>query len=684
MTHRRGRALLAAVLLAAACGGEADSGPTVSAGGGGSGGGEPGPSCAPGERPLGDGSCQPAGVPPEACAPGFEPTADRGCAAVLPADPCPAGQMAAIGETACREIAPCGDGTWGQIPVDGSTVYVDQAYAGGSEDGSAARPFVTIGEAVQAAAPGSLIAIAAGSYVENLLVQGKALRFWGRCPSMVEVVGTDAGLGAFDIRREGAAGTEIRSLAIRGSQFGVLLTTVPDAVLDQLWIHDLGEMGLEVADSFGPSNATLSNSLVERTNTMAAFAFGSALLVESSVIRDTQMASSTGWAIGAYDSADSGRRAEVTVRASLLERNVDVGVFVTGSDLVMEGSVVRQTEAGPGGLNGFGLWVEQHAATTRARSTARISGSVLERNRGASILVQAADLLLDTTVVRDTLVSEDNGAVGRALGLESDPETTERANAIVRASVLADSEDSGVHLSGSDLVLESAIIRNTRPGGFDNGMGLWLSPSATNVAGPPRASVRWSVLERNHVLGVFVTGAELTVEGSVVRDTLPRVGTGEAGRGIGLQDTPDGWRSTLHLLDSRIEHSVEIGLFIGGSDALVERSAIRDTASRADGVAGDGLVILAGHTPAQVVLRGARIADSHRAGIANFGAAVVLEGSVLECNAISLNGEAFDGTGQPAPFSFDDLGGNRCGCGELDEDCAVQSAALEPPLPIGG
>src|SRR5262249_41173450 len=84
--------------------------------------------CEPGETPSGD-TCAPPGVPPSACAQGFEPDGANGCRAVVPPEVCGPGTMAVPGETSCREITPCGSGTYGDAPVDGSTVYVDASFA---------------------------------------------------------------------------------------------------------------------------------------------------------------------------------------------------------------------------------------------------------------------------------------------------------------------------------------------------------------------------------------------------------------------------------------------------------------------------------------------------------------------------------------------------------------------------
>ena len=106
--------------------------------------------CAATEIALADGSCFAAGV--VACTEGFASDGLGGCVAVLPDEVCAPGTMALAGETACREVAPCGEGPWGDTATDGATTYVDAAYPGMDSDGSATRPWTTIGHAVAAAA----------------------------------------------------------------------------------------------------------------------------------------------------------------------------------------------------------------------------------------------------------------------------------------------------------------------------------------------------------------------------------------------------------------------------------------------------------------------------------------------------------------------------------------------------
>ncbi|HZO13070.1 MAG TPA: hypothetical protein VFB62_07420, partial [Polyangiaceae bacterium] len=151
--------------------------------------------CAPAEWQSDDSSCIPAGVPADGCAAGFVHDGDRGCEAILPDAPCGAGSMAVPGETTCHEVVSCGTGTWGDIPVEPDTEYVDASYAGMDSDGSALKPWTSVQAAVDAAAPGAIVAIAEGSY-SDVRISDAPVRLFGVCPGLVEIVGTGAGIAA--------------------------------------------------------------------------------------------------------------------------------------------------------------------------------------------------------------------------------------------------------------------------------------------------------------------------------------------------------------------------------------------------------------------------------------------------------------------------------------------------------
>jgi len=89
----------------------------------------------------------------------------------------------------------CGVGPWGNLPVTPDTVYVDgEATDGG--DGSEAAPLDTIGAGMDAAgaAGGGLVAVARGTYLENVLLgdEHQNVELAGRC---LELVTLDASGG---------------------------------------------------------------------------------------------------------------------------------------------------------------------------------------------------------------------------------------------------------------------------------------------------------------------------------------------------------------------------------------------------------------------------------------------------------------------------------------------------------
>jgi hypothetical protein len=126
---------------------------------------------------------------------------------------------------------------------------------------------------------------------------------------------------------------------------------------------------------------------------------------------------------------------------------------------------------------------------------------------------------------------------------------------------------------------------------------------------------------------------------------------------------------------------VEAGVFVAGpASAELEACVVRDTAPRADGFLGDGLVVWSYGGPASVSVNATRIEQSARAAVSSFGGAVALGSSLLVCQAFDVGAEPLDGQ----PSVLEDRGGVLCGCPEATERCLAKSYALEPPAAVGG
>ncbi|MBW2455118.1 MAG: right-handed parallel beta-helix repeat-containing protein, partial [Deltaproteobacteria bacterium] len=475
--------------------------------------------CPAGTLGTPEGSCRPAGMLPEDCAEGFmhvpfavpadDPLAGAGsCEPVLPAEPCPLGLMAVPGDTECRQVMACGSGPWGDIPVDGSTHHVDQTFTGAS-DGSSQAPWTTIGEAVAAAPPGGLIAIAAGSYHEDLLIYGKPLRLWGACPSEVEIVGIGDEPAAIIIW-SGASGTEVRGLAIRGPGIGLALSGSDDVLLDQLWIHDNAWRGVNAgSNEAATTSCTLRSSLVEGNHGIGVYVGAATVSVESTVVRDT-LPNSQGL-FGRGIQVQFGQIVAVpgvaTVRRSLLERNVEAGVSVMAAQASVETTVVRETQPSVEGLLGRGISFG-HA---EGPASGNVSACLVADNHDIGLAVSGSLVTVETTVVRGTR-GEAQGFWGRGVTVQNDPVTQVSAVATLRGLLVEHNRAFGVVISGSEATVESVVVRATSLSGAGvYGRGINIQPDA-DTGLPAAATLRGTWVGLNHDAAVLVAGSVAALE----------------------------------------------------------------------------------------------------------------------------------------------------------------------------
>jgi len=384
---RRAVALVAAATLAPGCddGETVGPPPTTDAGTGGEAGSPPvdaGPTpgvCEPGQLELPDGSCLDAGIPPDGCATGFELGPDGGCVAILPATPCGPGQLALPVETACRDVAPCGSGPWGDIPPDGTTQHVDGTYAGPTSDGSASQPWTTIQAGVDAAEPGAIVAIAAGTYAEAVWVDDKPVKLWGKCPAEVELAPPESAFPVVLVWE--ADGTEVRDLSVVGPNLGISVRDSAAVVLDRLWIHGGCFSGVEVRRASQDASATLSRSLIELVQSTGVEVWaGGAARLEDTVVRDIQPADSSilGWGASAMSSPSHDPRSSLVVRRSLIERNYEQGIRALGADVTVEDSLVRDIMPSLADqADGAGIMVGREDGDDYL-STFTVTGSVVE------------------------------------------------------------------------------------------------------------------------------------------------------------------------------------------------------------------------------------------------------------------------------------------------------------------
>jgi hypothetical protein len=519
----------------------------------------------------------------------------------------------------------CAPGKWGDIPVDAATVYVDASYPGADRDGSAARPWSTIGAAVVAAAPGALVAVAAGSYGEDVLVQaGKPVRLRGACTDQVQLVGTGNEVAALMVGADGAA---IEGLTVRGAAAGIFVAGALDVAIDRVAVVDTAGRGVIVQSNLAASSLMLRDSLVENATDIGVYVSGSTATLERVVVRATQpLANLTfGRGISIQHDPSIAARAVVSVSGAVIEQNHDIGIFVAGSDATVIGSVIRDTLPRQSDQQrGVGITIQLDAPTGE-RAVALVQSSTIERNLSAGVAVDGSDATLEGVAVRSTAPAPSGGGIGRGIAIQDDPFVPARALVTIRSSAVRSSVD----------------------------------------------------------YGVFAMGSDVTIEATLVEDSQPRADGLVLGRGIGIEDdVVTGERGIATIRGSSVAASHDGGIAVIDSDATIDGTLVGGTEVRAsDGGFGDGIFVAVFRPEgATLVVDHSVASDNARAGVVAFGARLELGHSALSCNAFDLEGEALQGT----PFMLENGGGNGCGCPVPTGQCVAQSIGLTAPdLPEG-
>jgi hypothetical protein len=673
--------------------------------------------CAPGEVETDDGGCRPPG--PSSCAPGFVPHED-GCTPVLPESPCAPGSMAIVGETRCREVAPCAPGTWGDIVVNSLTEFVDGSYVGGQSDGSAMHPWTTVQEAVNAAAPGATVAIAAGTYTENVVVD-EVMRLWGRCPSLVSIVGADPMAATIELR---AAESGIHDLAVSGPSIGVL-AAAPDVHIERAWIHDTGWFGVIVQER--ASSLLVRDSLLEAATKVGAYAFGARLELQSTVVRDTAVGmGGFGRGVNAEWTPSEGR-ATLQVRTSLVERSLELGIFAGGADALVEASVVRDTRASAEGY-GAGVLCRDFGGE---RGSLEVDASVISGSIGAGVFTTGSDTRIVESVVRDTQPEILGQADGSGVFVLQNPETAEPASLELSSSTVLRHHDTGVAAVSAAILVHASNVRDILPRASDGqaGVGI-LVTNERMLPDPPPLTLSESRIEDNHLAGLLVLDAPAHVDKSAICRTQPADEVGGRGisvetsygssekaslvlersilcenhdtalhahgagvelseseivttlsdpsddHGFGVALTRGFERSTGTIRSVRLMDNRMVSIAVYESDATIEGVVVDKTGTRGfDGAFGDGIAVMVDFEPASAVIRSTLVRQSARAAVSNFGGAVEIADSRFDCYLFALAGE----NRSVGPFSFTNRGSNRCGCGDHEEPCAVRTQNLEPP-----
>ncbi|MFO0660178.1 MAG: hypothetical protein U0165_10150 [Polyangiaceae bacterium] len=535
------------------------------------------------------------GVPLDGCGEGFEHDAEYGCTAILPEQSCPLGQMATPGETACHPVMDCGTGTWGNIPSDvlnaSTTQFVWQGYGGnaGPSDGTQDRPWTTINQALSAASSQAAIAIGEGNYNENISIDSRPVKLWGRCPDKVLITGTPSGLATIDIYLQN--NVEVHGVTTSGtaSNAGISVADATGAMIDRVISRNNKARGILLQYEHKTTSATITQSLVEQNAIAGIGVRGGDATIEHTLVRTTAPQSDgiMGRGIDVYTSSNQ-TPGSLTLRSSVIEDNHESGVRLSGSSASVESSVLRGTLPRTDGTTGWGASMDQ--STTGQTSTLSVKSSVFDSNTEVGLRLAGGQATIESTVVKNSLGSPADGRFGN--GLYVDPGAFGAPTQVdVKGSLFEGNREIGVRMFDAKLSLVDTVVRRTQSTRAEPALlGFGILAESTTPASEGVLSISHCLVDENRTAGILIQGAHVSVASSIVRNTHEEESSQEYGAGILALDSPLGVVGDLSVESSLIEHNRYFGILARDIPATISSTAVRDTQEQlSDGYLGLGV-----------------------------------------------------------------------------------------------
>ncbi len=495
------------------------------------------------------------------CAPGWREVPGPIPGDAVTCDPWPAGgaQDCAAdsahfpGTTGCSRIGTaCPAGDWPEgLPAGVPVLYVRAGGPAGGA-GTQASPFGSITAALAAAAAGTILALAKGTFDEAVVLP-RGITLWGACVSQSHLAPSTVGTALATILVLGDA-VAVRNLHVGGVLPAVVLTRAGTAVeLKDLVISGAHDVGLVAGGA-----VTVTGSRVVIRGTLPRVGvndLGEGLLVNGGAQVDLS------W---------------VAVEAC---RTTAVDVYGAGTRVRLSDSVVRGTLSQLNtGAFGEGLFVHKQGRIEGVRIA-------IERNTLAAVSAEnGGQLSLTDAVLSDTAIGDPTLDSGFGALITSGGVVDLHRVLILRplaAGVLL--VDDGSALDVTDLVVRDTLGQTGRPGAF----GIQVS----GVAGFKALRLG---LERTRGIGLAAgKGAVIGLEDVTARDTeaLPS----DAGFGSGFSaDLGSKWTVTR----ARVEDTQCIGIQIKGAGTSVDffDATVRGTRACSGGIGGQGLAIFTAAT----------------------------------------------------------------------------------------
>jgi hypothetical protein len=589
--------------------------------------------CPPGQIPDFSQGCRSVGVPdchpdfihPESglcepsldlCAEGFIPVPTQGCVSLDP----PGG---------------CGEGTWGHIQEQEGDVHVDVNYAGGDSDGSRAKPWTLISDALEHIERRARIVLAAGEYEEGVDLattyddeyqpEVESLGLVGRCSSMVSITGAfDGHNGKTVVQIIGVVDSFVSDVTISGPGIGIVVWAT-SAEMTRVVVDGTHKVGILVP--YPISSLVATDILVARTVNSANGGYGRGIEV----------------AEGA---------SLVLERSALVGNNEAIFAGLDGTYLRVNDTFVTYDTGPAEPKSGLGLRL-QGALFAHVTNSAIIG----TRFAGIHVLGPHTNLLAEDTVVSRTRGPSSTSSWGLGTNI------TGGANASLEGVALFDNQMVGLLVSGegTSVVAHRLLVAQTQLGSDETlGVGVQVQYGASFMLDGG------SLVENRRTSLAFTSSLTTGVVRNVLVARTRAGGNGSLGRGIVVMN------SASVLVDSAaVVGNREAAVAFLAAGGTVTRSLLTDTELGLTWGGGDGLLVTGS------VVKVSRVAarGNARAGILFDRSAGELTVSLSKENAVGLVSQ-----GLPGPVIRDDnlVTGNDQNLLD-DGDLEIPDEAMELP-----
>jgi len=522
-------------------------------------------------------------------------------------------------------------------PIDGDVHVAPH----GDDDarGRVDSPLATIQAAADRLDGGGVVAVADGTYDENLaLTDHDGVEVRGRCPAAVTLAPTEPTAEAISLGSDvvlrgltivaphaveavvavGGTHAEVRDVVFRDPHKRAI-TAYGGARVDvrDVEIHDVTESpegthgrGLEVSrGALIDARRVLIDGAVE----LGINCNGGRLNLEDVVVRDVvpRGIDESGWGLNAR----GGCTAEIA--GLTIEASTNRGINITGVGTSVVASGVRVADVDPADDDGSGFGIR-----LSTDASLELSDSVVERATGSALLIQnGADAvlrgveLLDTRRFRDTVF-------GRGLEMYGGS-TLDAEDLSIRDAV-----GIGILVGGGDDTVTTAEVRGLSVTGTSRPDRR--SARAVEVAPGGRLTLRGADVRSNEGIGLRIHGPDAVLV--AIDSTVADMRTGGTLHPPHAVDLIEGGR--LEGEDLRLEDNRGYGVTVVGSEVVLAGGHVTGTTGSWTPGSGAGILAQLGGT---VTATGTRIADNAAAGL------VATTGGAITCRDCDLDGNGFAG-----------------------------------------